>query len=155
MTELSTNGYIIMTTPSQRAYTIQLRGRAWTNNMYILTDEITVSEEQTSKASSAIQLSNEESMAATLHVPDGQSIPPQPLVLLFVHHLSNLEPQDKDGDKSSPSLHNSSNDSLRKNGGNKSKVNTADGDGAKVTRELHVGCIKTSLVKKVGKMSTL
>lgn len=113
--------------------------------MYILTDEI--NEEETSKAASSFQLSREESMAATVAVPDGHSVPPQPLVLLFVHHLSHAESQDKDGDKSSHSLHNSSSDALRKNGGNKSKVNTTDS--AKVTRELEVGCIKTSLVKKV------
>ena len=88
-----------------------------------------------------IELSTEESMAATPPLPDDQGPPPTPLVVLFTHHLGSVESGEKLG------LQSSSGEGLKK-GASKSKANT-DSSGVKVSREILIGCIKTVLVKKV------
>ncbi len=88
-------------------------------------------------------LDSRESMTATLSLPDDQTPPPTPLVLLFTHHLSSVQSGD--------SLNRASGEGFKK-GSSKTKPNTAsDVSEAKVEREIIIGCVKSSLVKKVKK----
>lgn len=71
-------------------------------------------------------------MMAVPSIPDGHTIPPKPIVLLFVHHLSCAGHQRSHGSNSK------TNDSLK-----------GSDCIPKVVEKVQIGCIKTSLVKKV------
>ena len=92
---------------------------------------------------SSNELNSEESMAASPPLP-GKKHRPTPLVLLFTHHLSSVE----SGDSLRIS---SANDGGLKKSGTRGKPTTITSDVSdfKVDREICVGCIKSSLVKKV------
>lgn len=126
----------------QRKFTIQLKAKAWTNNMYVcLPDE---------PPPLSNELNSEESMAASPPLPGKKHPAPVSLVLLFTHHLSSVG----SGDSLRVS---SANEGGLKKGGNKGKANTitiSEVSDIKVERELAVGCIKSSLVKKVKLYST-
>lgn len=74
-----------------------------------------------------VQPSVDESMSAVVPLPDGHTPSPTPIVVLLVHHV--------DGE------------TTRADSGGKTKAGGSEG--AKVTREVEVGCVKTALVKKV------
>lgn len=116
---------------TQHAYTVDVCGKAWSNNMYVM--------QQTAPdgPSHSVQPSREESMAAVIPLPDGHTPPPIPLVVLLVHHVG------EGGDTASTAaVH-----GTRKEGS--SKAGGLQQDGVKVTREIEVGCVRTALVKKV------
>ena len=157
----------------QCAYTMDIVGQAWSNNMYA----VQVPHHQDDDISKHLKIKpiKWEYMTASASLPEGTSPPPKPLLMMFVHHVredgdspstkaiitsaSGVEEREASGKKKTEANGTEERDTSGKSkalagergpsGKSKVQMQLAESGGAKVVKELEVGCIKSAQVKKV------
>lgn len=127
------------------AYTFDIVGKAWGNNMYSLVPPKHREDEWRKKLK--IQPFQFEYMEATENHPGDTVPPPKALILLFVYHTSQIPAEDYDVmDRVTPPT---TGKDRTVSGKGKARAQSALTSRAKIIKEIEVGCIKTGLVKKV------
>lgn len=131
----------------QTAYSFDIVGQAWANNMYSILGHRTQLEADEYKKDLQIQPYQHEYMSVSALTPEEGPPPPKALILIFVHHVSN---ENEDGVSTSASDCVAPPISERTaSGRSKTRLGSGVGSKAKVVKEVEVGCIKSAMVKKV------
>ena len=125
----------------QTAYTFNIVGQAWANNMYSVLAPQTQREDKEHKNDLKVKPVNYEYMAASARDLDEAPPPPEALILIFIHHVG-----DQSGVGVAPT---SANKERSGSGRSKTNIHSGVGSRAKVVKEVEVGCVKSALVKKV------
>ena len=131
----------------QSAYTLDIVGRVWGNNMYSLVPPKFREDEW--KKELKIQPLHFEFI--DFNADDSVPPPPEPLILLFTFHTSTIKYKkeyDID-DITETEAPPSAGKDRSVSGKGKGRVPSAPSSRGKIVKEVEVGCIKTALVKKV------
>ena len=136
----------------QSAYTFDIVGTVWGNNMYSLIPP--KFREDDYKKELKIQPFKFEFMdfSAYESVPP----PPEPLIILFIFHTSTIKYKQEEydvDDISETVAPPSAGKDRTVSGKGKGRVQSAPSSRGKIVKEVEVGCIKTALVKKVCEVS--
>lgn len=129
----------------QIAYTFDIVGQAWGNNMYsILAPKSQLEDDHYKKYLKIKPVPHEYMTASALHSDDNPPTP-KPLILIFVHHISSEVEEDVSVDSLATGK-----DRGSRSSSSKSRTQTQSATSkAKVVKEVEVGCVKSARVKKV------
>ena len=129
----------------QIAYTFDIVGQAWVNNMYsILAPKSQLEDDKYKKNLKVKPVPHEYMTASALHSDDNQP-PSKALILIFVHHVSSEVEEEVSVDSRSRLTTGKDRESS-----SKSRTQAqSDTSKAKVVKEVEVGCVKSAQVKKV------